>query len=621
MKSIGTRMNRRTLTLLLALALVILTLLTFGPVRFHGFLIWDDVAYVVENPHVRSGLSVENVVWAFTTRYASYWHPFTWLSHMLDVELYGLNPEGHHWNNLLLHVAGTLLLFLLLKSMTGALWRSALAAALFSLHPLRIESVAWVAERKDLLGLFFWMVTLWMYHQYAIERTSRKYLLALFFFILGLLSKPTLVALPVVLLLLDFWPLRRFGSARDSGGRQASRDSFRILILEKIPFFLLAGASGLVTYLAARDIGALPGTDAVPFSIRFGNVLISYVRYLLKTIWPGGLSFYYPFPQDPWPLWQVVGCFLILGTLTLLAVRSASRHPYFMVGWFWFLATLLPVIGIIQVGSQSMADRFTYVPHVGLFVAAVWWSADLTADWPSRKLVQCLISFIVLFPLALTTHHQLRFWKDDFSLFSRSVQVTRNNYFAHYMLGETFLRQAKTDEAILEYEKAIRILPENPLFHRAMGIAFLKQRKFGDAVKQFRKVVTISPGSPAALTDLGAALKEQGELEEAVRFLHQALSLKPLPETHHNLGLIYAGRGDFQNAIHHYEQALRIRPDSIMVHNDLGVALYSIGEIERALSHVSEALRMDPGNPRVRQNLLIIQDRMRNSTEDPLDKR
>jgi tetratricopeptide (TPR) repeat protein len=573
--------ERRDKSLLISLCLVFTTLVVYEEVRVYDFLIWDDYAYIVENSHVRSGLSMENVLWAFTTTHASYWHPLTWLSHMLDCEVYGLNPQGHHAHALLLHAANALLLFLVLKNMTGALWRSAFVAAVFSLHPLRIESVAWVAERKDVLATFFWMTTLWAYLRFTRQQGVGNYILTLFSFALGLMVKPTLVTLPLVLVLLDYWPLGRFRFGRShtihtvhSGGTVRSP---ALIILEKVPLLLLAAGSSLVTFLAVRMAGGI-NPDGVPAALRAENAVVSYVKYMAKIIWPSDLAFLYPHSLAPPPLWSVAGALLFLGCVSFLVFHYATRYPYLVVGWLWYLGTLVPVIGLVQVGGQGMADRFTYVPHVGLSIAVAWGISDLTLRWPRRNILLAALSVLILSSLALSTRSQLRHWKDSISLFSRALQVTRNNFLAHHFLGN----------------------------------ALSRKHRLAEAAHQFSEALKINPRYLPSLYNLAVILAQEGRLEEAVKHYNRALQLSPNDASiHNNLGNLLARQGKPDEAIRHYSRALEINPDYAPAHNNLANLLLEEGKPEQAMAHYSAALRIEPGLGEARHNLALAMERKR----------
>lgn len=547
---------------LVCLAIAALTLVVYWQVQCNQFLLWDDRAYIVENPHVRTGLSLENAIWAFRTANVSYWHPLAWLSHMLDCELYGLNPRGHHLNALLLHTLNSLLLFVVLQKMTGALWKSALVAAIFSVHPLRIESVAWVSERKDVLGTFFWMTTLLAYIGYTRQKGRLHYLLVLFSFGLVLMTKATLVTLPFVLLLLDYWPLGR-------GGVRSSSTSLRRLLLEKLPLFLLAVTSGAVTLFTSGNVGAL-NPYGLPLKFQVGNALVSYVKYMAKMVWPSNLSFLYPHPLDTLPLWEPIVSLGVLAAVSILCLRQLRRRPYLAVGWFWYLGTLVPVIGFWQVGAQAMADRFTYVPHVGLLIGSIWLLSSLTSKWRPRVFFLSLASGLVIFLLSMSTYHQLRYWRDSTSLFSRALHVTSNNYLAHHLLGSVLLGEGRLEEALSQFSESHRI----------------------------------RPGFVPSLYNMGVIMSGSGRLDEAAEFYLKGLKIDPNDASiHNNLGNIYARQGKVKDAVESLTTALRIRPDFALAHNNLANLLLQEGEREKAIEHYNIALQIEPEFKEARYNL------------------
>ena len=464
---------RQRPALILGIAITLLTLALYWRVQGHGFLHYDDYQYVVDNPHVRHGLTRQGVLWALTSGYASNWHPLTWLSHMLDCELYGLNPQGHHLNNLLLHIANALLLFRLLLRMTGALWRSAFVAALFALHPLHVESVAWVAERKDVLSTLFWMLTLGAYLRYRERPTGTRYLATLFLFALGLAAKPMLVTLPFVLLLLDCWPL----------GRMPSPRSLLPLVREKAPFFVLAALSSVITFWVQSHWGAV--VLSIPLKERLANALVSYVGYGAKMLWPVNLACFYPHPLDGLPLWQAAGALLLLAGVTVAVVRAGRRLPYLAVGWLWYLGTLVPVIGLVQVGAQAMADRYTYVPLIGLFVMLSWGAGSLAAKGPLPKIATAALSAALLAALLPLTWSQISHWKDSETLFAHALEVTDRNLLAHNNLGNALARQGRLEEAEFHLVEALRLRPDYAAAQNNLGILRLRQGRFEEAAGHF----------------------------------------------------------------------------------------------------------------------------------------
>jgi protein O-mannosyl-transferase len=582
--------GRFLLSVCLLLALV--TLAVFWRVTDHEFVIYDDGEYVVKNAQVQAGLTIQGVKWAFTT-FSANWHPLTWLSHMLDCQLFGLNPAGHHGMSLFFHIANTLLLFLVLCRMTKALWRSAFVAALFALHPLHVESVAWVAERKDVLSAFFFMLTMGAYVRYVERPDIRRYIPLLVFFVLGLMSKPMLVTLPFVLLLLDYWPLGRLDSAKpdvsDTGRKKrkaaqapspaaAQRKQagirhrwrvIRALVWEKVPLFAFSAVSSVITFYCQQKGGTMVLFYAVPLDARVGNALVSYVVYLGKMIWPQNLAVFYPHPVVQ-PVWHVLGAALVLVAITILAIRGAKRFPWCAVGWLWFLGTLVPVIGLVQVGMQAMADRYTYIPFIGLFIVVAWGIPEFLKTWRLPRAAGATSAVAVLVALMFATLVQLQYWRNSITLFSHTIAVTTDNAMAYMNLGTAWFTKGNFEEAIAYYRKAIRIHPD-----------------YGDAYNNMATVFFL-----------------RGEIGEAESALREALRINPdCAEAHYNLGTILASRGTLDGAAAHFQEALRIIPGWAKVHNNLGSALLMQGNIDGAVLHFREALRLQPDYARARDNL------------------
>jgi Flp pilus assembly protein TadD len=490
---------------------------------------------------------------------------------MLDCQLYGLNPGGHHLTSILFHIANTALLFLVLKRMTGALWRSLFVASLFALHPLHVESVVWVSERKDVLSGFFWMLTLWAYVRYA-ERPSSlgSYLLVLLCLGLGLMAKPMLVTLPFVLLLLDFWPLGRF---RDGGSeRPIDWPRARRLILEKLPLFVMAAVSSVVTLLVQRASGAMTDLEMLPFDLQIGSSLLAYVGYIGKTIWPVGLGVFYPHPGEAVSPLMVVIAAVFLITICVLVIRAARTRPYLSVGWLWYMGTLLPVIGLVQVGGQSMADRYTYLPLIGLFIIAAWGLPELVERFSRRRVLLPAVATSLLVVLAVLACFQVTRWKDSVSLFEHTLRVTSDNDRIHYNLGVVLERRGELDDAIMHYSEAIRIRPHYV----------------------------------SANFNLGNALAKQGKLDHALARLSEAVRLKPhLREARLNLGATLARQGKLDEAIAQYAEILQLHPDFSEARVNLGASLAVQGRREEAIAHLSEVLRVEPDHPRARLLLQV----------------
>ena len=562
---------------LLCLVLACITLGVFWQVKDHQFINYDDPLYVTNNPHVKEGLTGKNILWALTTTAASNWHPLTWLSHMADVEAFGLNPRGHHLMNVFIHTASTLLLFLLLAKITMAPWQSLFATALFALHPLHVESVAWVAERKDVLSGFFWFLTLFFYAGYVKHRTVKFYLLTLFSFVVGLMTKPMLVTLPLVMLLLDYWPLNRFESEEILHGVSAPLGAYEplpTLVEEKIPFLLLSLLSAVVSMYAQRSGGAMSSLETVGLVFRIENAFIAFAKYVIKTIWPQHLAFLYPFPLSI-PRWQVLVSGVTLILVMIATIRLKRQKPYLFVGWLWFLITLLPVIGIIQVGSQSMADRYTYIPLIGLFIMVGWGIPDLLRGVRQRSAILAILSILVLSALGLNTRRQLGYWRDDISLYRHTLSVTSNNYIILNNLGIALAGRGDAAAAIQAYQEALRIWPRSVTAHVNLGAALADQGKLDEAIRHYQEALRLKPDDTLArtnwsktLNNRGVELAQQGRMDEAIHYFNEALRIDPeFADGHFNLGITLARLNRVDEAAAQFAYVLRLTPDSAEARN------------------------------------------------------
>ena len=527
--------------------LALASLIAYEPVHRNKFINYDDNDYVAENPYVRSGITRESVIWAFTTRHASNWHPLTWLSHMLDCQFFGTNPLWHHLMNLLFHVANTLLLFWVLKRMTGALWPSAFVAAVFALHPLHVESVAWAAERKDVLSGFFWMLTIAAYVRYAERPGIARYLLVFSALCLGLMAKPMLVTLPFVLLLLDYWPLGRFQ------GRHAA--TIYRLIGEKAPLFALAAVSSVVTYIAQRGAGAVLLGQKLPLKLRAANAAVSYVSYIGKMIYPSRLAALYPHQASRLPLTQPIVCLVILIIVSAGIIYAARRARFLAVGWLWYLGTLVPVIGLIQVGVQAMADRYTYLPSIGIFIIVAWGAAGLLAGWRYRKIVLAISASIVLAALLLCTRMQVRHWQNSFTLFGHTLEVTERNYIMQNNYGNLLYQNGHPAEAAAHFEEALRINPKHTGALNNLGVISYSQGRIGWAIAHWTKAEKLKPNSADVLNNLAwvKATQENPNYrnpDEAVQLALRACKLTGYakPRFLDTLAAACAAAGDFAEA-------------------------------------------------------------------------
>ncbi|MGO9585110.1 MAG: tetratricopeptide repeat protein [Limisphaerales bacterium] len=565
-----TRDARNQMAVVIGLAIV--TLAVYWPVLGCDFINYDDNEYFSSNVHVLGGLTWKNMLWAFQAGGFRFFHPLTWLSLMLDVDLFGKGAGGPHFTNLLLHTANAVLLFLLLRRLTGAHWRSAVVAGLFALHPLRVESVAWIAERKDVLSTLFLLLTLWAYGQYTRESVesrgtagkclaSRNYWLGGVFFALGLLSKPMLVTLPFAMLLLDYWPLRRLPLPGRGSLFTTQRATFLHLVREKIPFFLLSIIAGAMTFLLHKKNEDIVSLVEFPLSARIENAFVSYVRYLGKTFWPVKLATPYLLSEH-WPGIQVVLAVVLVMGLSLAAVWLGRRRPYVFVGWFWFLGTLIPVIGLAQAGYQAMADRFTYIPLIGVFLILVWGASEVFGHWRTPKTAIIGMAVLLLAACAFRTRDQLHYWQNGESLFRHTIAVTENNYLAYYNLGTALATRGQLDEALDDFREALQIRPDYAEPHNNLGI-----------------ILTV-----------------RGNLEEAIQHFHEALRFRPnYADAHLNLGFALVSQGKLNEAIQQYQEVLRLTPDDAEARLNLGIALARLGRRDEAMTQFREALRLKPG--------------------------
>ncbi len=594
---------------IICLLLCVTILLVFYQVQNHDFINFDDPLYVYENVHVKSGLNRAGLIWAFSTTHSANWHPLTWLSHMLDCQLYGLNPGGHHVTNVLFHMANSVLLFLVLYRMTSGLWMSAWVAALFALHPLHVESVAWVAERKDVLSTFFWILTMWMYVRYTEQPDRTRYVLTLLIFVFGLLSKPMLVTLPFVLLLLDYWPLQRLSTHQPEDDITAPmravgihRSSLLSLLWEKIPFFVLAAVSSLITFFVQKSGGAMPSLEIHPVEVRIANALLSYVSYIGQMIWPQDLAVFYPHPGSALPLWQIFGAGLLLLCISIAVIRAARHHPYLPVGWLWYLGTLVPVIGLVQVGMQARADRYTYIPLIGLFIMVAWGFPKLLANWRHRRAIITAAACIVLAAMMIMTWSQVRHWKNSITLFRHALQLTSDNHLAHNNLGDALAQKGKFEEAIEHFTKALEIWANFPeanknyaAAHFNLALALVRQERLEEAIAHFSEALRTQPDDADTHYNLGVTLEKQGRLEEAMIQFSEVLRIQPdNAEARNNMGVILTSQGRFKEAISHYSKALQHNPNDGETHNNLGVALFTVGQLDQAIGHYLTAIKLDP---------------------------
>ena len=538
--------NTRCKEIIICLFLVVASLSVYWQITSHEFINYDDGLYIMENPHVQAGFTLESIKWAFTTGHAANWHPLTWLSHMLDIEIYGLNPMGHHWTNLQIHIVNSILLFLVFKMMTGALWQSGFIAALFALHPLHVESVAWVSERKDVLSTFFWILSMWAYVRYVRHSNKKQYLLLILFFTMGLMSKPMLVTLPFVLLLLDFWPLSRLQSAA-KGYYNLSYKTLVGLVWEKLPLFALSAISCIVTFFVQQHGGTVRSLKAVPLDLRFANALFSYLSYLGKTIWPQNLALIYPFPSNS-TFWQIILSLPLIICISVIIIRLARGFPYLVTGWLWYLGTLVPVIGLVHVGIQSMADRYTYIPLIGIFIIVAWGMADISCRWRSQKTYIALLSGAVLTLCMVGTWLHVQKWQNSITLLNHTIKVTHNNSMAHYVFGLALDQQGRLEEAILQYNKAIKIRPKFAMAHNNLAAAFSRKRKLKEAIYHYNQALQIDSNYTKAYYNLAKTYLKLNKTETAIHYLQEALRIdSDMTIALFNLSWIYATSKNAKN--------------------------------------------------------------------------
>jgi tetratricopeptide (TPR) repeat protein len=575
--------NPQRQTVLICLALALAVLAAYGQLWDCDFVAIDDGDYVTANSMVQQGLSWSGLVWAFTTLHCSIWHPLTWLSYLVDFQIYGMNPAGYHATSLLLHLANSILLFLLLQRLTKARWPSALAAALFALHPLHVESVAWISERKDVLSTLFWMLTVWAYVRYVEEINIRKmnhglpgshgfdsssvpsgpsavksnvfYLLSLVLFALGLMAKPMLVTLPFILLLLDFWPLQRrpFPHVR--------------LLVEKIPFFILAAAACLLTVLVARHNEVLAPTSDIPVEERLANAVVSYARYIGKTFCPINLAVLYPY-QKHWPVWEIAGSAALLALVSGLVIWRARAQPYLAVGWFWFLGMLVPVIGLVQIGAHSMADRYDYLPSIGLTIMLIW----AAKEWfpPSAPRLPAVLGWLAVAGCMAATRLQVEYWSNSETLFRHATEVTQGNGLMESSLGRALFLEGRKEEAMAHLRLGAALTPENPVVHYNLGYALLSLQRAPQAVEQLDIAVTMAPKQAAYQFALGAALLKNGQVADAIRHLElDRQFLSNDADSHYELATAFLQSGSTHEAIAEFEKVLQIQPDHLQANTSL----------------------------------------------------
>ena len=582
----ATGFRGRTRTIVIYLFLAAISLVVFGQTIRYDFVNFDDDLYVYNAPAIQAGLTAQGIALAFTSQHARNWHPLATLSHMLDCQLYGLKPGGHHATNVILHIIAVLLLFRVLRQMTGAVWKSAIVAALFAVHPLHVESVAWVSERKDVLSAVFFFLMLGAYVRYARAPSMTRYLLVAVLFAAGLMSKPMLVSVPAILLFLDYWPLRRFEQPSsttrktkivNSGNQPCTRQR---LFLEKIPLFVLAGGSCVATFvLQKRATGAIP---PLPFLWRVQNAFVSYMIYVWKTLWPTHLAVFYPHPNNTLPIWVVILAMMLLLAITVSAIVFRNKRPYVFTGWFWYLVMLIPVIGLVQVGEQGHADRYTYLPHIGLFLLAVWFAADVAAVRESRSRFATATAVVIILGLASAAFIQASYWRNSETLWTHALDVTSDNDFAHNNLGYLCVDQGELDKAIAHFEAALEIRSRKLDPHYAVGSAFVQM-------------------------NLADALARKGQPDEALVHYEEAIRLQPnYADAYYNRGNVLFTKGRIDEAMADWEKTLQIQPNDADAHTCIGNAFLRQSSPKEAIAHYEKAMALAPGDPHSRNNIAWV---------------
>lgn len=591
--------------LLIGAGLVVAVAAVYGQVISHHFINLDDDVYIYENRMVTAGLTARGVLWAFTTFHAANWHPLSWLSHMFDAQVFGLSPGADLAVNVFLHTLNSLLVFTLLKNMTSCLWRSAIVAGLFALHPMHVESVAWAAERKDVLSAFFALLSLLAYIRYAkADHPSWKQFLPVTVSLaLALMAKPMFVTWPFVMLLLDYWPLNRLEWRTDNGPRLLAQ-RLAPLIREKIPVLVLAAASVAITYIAQSRGGAVRQFADAPLLLRVSNAVVSYAKYVVSLLWPGGLGVYYPFSPEGIPPWELAASLALVACVTIFVMRAKKNQGYLPAGWAWYLGTLVPVIGLIQVGGQTMADRYSYIPSIGLFVMIVWGVGDLIQQRRALCRAAAFAGVVWLAILGSLAWVQVGFWRDSITLFRHTLLVAPENLVAHYNLAHALGKQGNLDEAIVHFGEALRIKPD---FFDALiniGVTLNDQRKFAEAATYLTRAVELQPQSSKAHLQLAMSLAQNGRSDEALDHFYQAMEFSPNdPDVRTNLGLMLARLGKLPEAREQLGIALRLNPNSPEAHNNLGLVLLMLGDADKSIPEFSTALRLKPEFKLAQENL------------------
>ncbi|MBC8284436.1 MAG: tetratricopeptide repeat protein [Nitrospinae bacterium] len=601
--------------ILVCIFLAVSTFGVYSQVQNSDFINLDDTGYVTENLNIRDGFTLKSITWAFTSSYIKAWAPVTWLSFMLDYQLYGLNPKGYHLTNLFFHIVNALILFFVLLRMTGGLWQSCFVASLFALHPLNVDSVAWVAERKNVLSTFFLLLTLWAYIHYVDKPSAKRYSIVFIALALGLMTKSMLITLPFLLLLLDYWPLGRLrlGDAKTtvSNGHTKKITGYSYLILEKLPLLALTIGPIIAAITVRNEL--LMSLDSYPMQDRVINALVSYLLYLQKAIWPSGLSIFYAFPINDLSFWKGLICGLVLVSITVIFARWLHRAPYLLVGWFWFLGTLVPVIGIVQAGAHAMADRYAYIPLIGIFIIVAWGIPDVMKNWRHKEITLIFVATISISTLMVVTWKQVSHWKNSITIFEHAIEVTDKEYpgfaIVYNNLGIALPNQ-KSTEAILYFKKAIYFKPDYEEAHYNLGNALSRIGFRKEAISHYKTAIKIKPNFAKVYNNLGNALRANGEIEEAISNFRTAIEIKPdLFEAHYNLGSTFFAETKNKEAIFHFLKSIKYKPDLFQAHFDLGNAFLREGKTKNAIFHYRKAIKYNPEFEPARSNLKIVLQR------------
>ncbi|HQG65543.1 MAG TPA: tetratricopeptide repeat protein [Smithella sp.] len=572
--------------------LIVTSVIAFSPVAANEFINFDDNGYITENVRVQQGITLQNVQWALTTTYFSYWHPLTWLSHMLDWHLFGANASGHHLMSLFLHIGSVIFLFLFLYKTTNHIWPAAFAAALFSLHPLRVESVAWASERKDVLNLFFTVLCFYAYAFYADEKKVSRYVLCMLFFVLAVMSKPMAVTLPFVLLLLDYWPLNRWGNPYHENTKNGFSSVIK-LIGEKIPFFCLSLAASAGAIWAQSKEGTVASLDNVPFMIRTSNAIVAYVSYLGKLLWPVNLAVFYPY-EYVLPPWKILFSAAVILVITLIVMYYIRKKPFLFVGWYIYLGTLVPVIGLVQVGSQAMADRYTYVPSLGITFVLAWGIPSIIENQKLRKRFLAPVAVIFLSLLMLLTWQQCHYWKNSVTVFIHAISVTKNNALAHNQLGLAFYEQGRDREALYHFDKTILLQPAQDSAYNNRGAIYLKYGRTEQALQDFNKTLAVNPHYVKAYNNRANLYIQERQYRLAMEDLNEAIRLQPdYVLAYFNRGLLSAGLGDYQKAIHDFDSVTMLNANHVYAYHNRASLYFNMGNIQSGCLDAQKACALE----------------------------